>query len=69
MTVIGCDDGSTDDNAPQSVKYESFDALGNIYILAIAGETSRTAYTGAAGDSYVLTIKQQGQPDKESKGI
>jgi len=67
MTVIGCDSGSTD--APQSVKYESVDAAGNTYILNITGKTSRAAYAGAAGDSYILTIKQTGQPDKESKGV
>jgi len=52
---------------PKTVKYESVDAEGRTYILVITGKTSR-AYTGAAGDSYVLTIKQAGQPDKESKG-
>jgi hypothetical protein len=52
-----------------SVKYESSDAEGKIYILFITGKTSRAAYKGAEGDSYVLTIKQQGQPDKESKGV
>jgi len=67
MTVVGCDKDSTDDT--QKVKFESADAAGNMYILAITGNTSRAAYKGAEGDSYVLTIKQQGQPDKESKGV
>jgi hypothetical protein len=53
----------------KTVKYESSDAEGKTYILVITGKTSRAAYKGAEGDSYVLTIKQQGQPDKESKGV
>ena len=53
----------------KTVKYESSDDAGNAYILVITGKTSRAAYKGAEGDSYVLTIKQQGQPDKESKGV
>jgi formylglycine-generating enzyme required for sulfatase activity len=52
-----------------TVKYESYDAEGRTYIMVITGKTSRAAYTGAAGDNYALTIKQQGQPDKESKGV
>ena len=51
-----------------SVKYESSDASGTTYILVITGKTSRAAYKGAEGDSYVLTVKQTGQPNKESKG-
>jgi len=72
MTVVGCDEGSKDEgskNDTQKVKFESADAAGNMYILTITGNTSRVAYKGAKGDSYVLTIKQVGQPDKESKGV
>ena len=74
MTVVGCDedlknDDSTKDNAPKAANFESVDILGNIYILAINGETSRAVYKGTKGDDYTLTIKQSGQPDKESKGI
>jgi len=72
MTVVGCDDSPTNkhqtNDAPQTVKYESIDASGNTYILTITEKTSRAAYTVTKGDSYALTIKQQGQPDKESKG-
>jgi len=72
MTVVGCDDSPTNkhqtNDAPQTVKYESIDASGNTYILTITEKTSRAAYTVTKGDSYTLTIKQQGQPDKESKG-
>jgi len=73
ITIVGCDDDSTNDdstdNGTQKVKYESIDANGNTYILTITGKTSRAAYKGAKGDDYVLTIKQSGQPDKESKGV
>ena len=66
MTIIGCDDGSADKKPHADNYYESADPVGNIYILTIAKETPRAAY---AGDSYVLTIKQVGQPEKESKGV
>jgi len=74
MTVVGCDDAPTNkkpqiDDTPQTVKYESVDAAGYTYILTITGKTSRAAYTVTKGDSYILTIKQPGQPDKESKGV
>jgi len=73
MTVVGCNNSPTNDNhqtndAPQMLKYESIDVWGNTYILTITEKTSRAAYTVTKGDSYALTIKQQGQPDKESKG-
>jgi len=66
MSLVGCDNSST--YTPQTVKYESVDAVGNTYILTITEKTSRAAYTVTKGDSYTLNIKQQGQPDKESKG-
>jgi len=73
MTIVGCDDDSTDDgstdNGTQKVNYESIDAVGNTYILTITEKTSRAVYKGTKGDDYVLTIKQSGQPDKESKGV
>jgi len=74
ITIVGCDERSTDndstkDNVTKAANFESVDPLGNIYILAINGETSRAVYKGAKGDDYALTIKHSGQPDKESKGI
>jgi len=68
MTVVGCDNGSTDDNGnkPQTTKYESADTNGNTYSLVITENTSR--YTAKKDDTYVLTIKKSGQPDKKSKG-
>ena len=68
MTVVGCDDGSTDDNVPQTAQYEGKDAVGNTYILTITEKAGKAAYTPAAGDSYVLIIKMSGQPDKKSSG-
>ena len=65
-TFIGCDKDPTDNNTSLADNYyESSDPAGTLYILSITEKTSRAAH---AGDSYVLTIKQMGQPDKESKG-
>ncbi|MDR2576037.1 MAG: hypothetical protein LBC52_06295 [Treponema sp.] len=69
MMVVGCDNGSTDNNVPttQSVTYQSAGSDGSTYILTITKSTAR--YAVKEGDSYVLTIKKSGQPDKVSKGI
>jgi hypothetical protein len=64
MTVVGC--GDTDDIVKKALEYISTDAAGREYILKITGEGS--GKTGAEGDSYELTIKETGQPDKKSKG-
>jgi len=68
MTVVGCDDDSTND--PQTVQYEGKDVSGNTYILSVTEKESRAAaaYIPAAGDSFVLIIKITGQPDKKSSG-
>ena len=70
ITIVGCDD---DNSKSQTVIYESFDyesidTAGNTYILVITGKTSRATYTSVKGDSYELTIKKVGYPNKESKG-
>ena len=56
MTVVGCDDGSTDNNVPKTVKYESKDASGNTYILTVTENTGRAVYSAETGDSYELKI-------------
>jgi len=69
MTVVGCgNDDSTNGNVPQTVKYEGSDLSGNTYVLTVTEKADRAAYTPAGGDSYVLTIKKTGQPDKISRG-
>jgi len=68
MTVVGCDDGSTDNDAPQTIQYEGKDVSGNTYVLTVTEQAGRAAYTPAEGDSYVLIIKITGQPDKKSSG-
>jgi len=64
MTAVGCDNGSTDNT--QSVTYKSAGSDGSTYILTVTKNTAR--YAAKEGDSYVLTIKMTGQPDKVSKG-
>jgi hypothetical protein len=66
MTVVGCGEDSTDNS--QTVSYEGSDISGNTYILTVTEKTGRAAYTPVQGDSYVLTIKKAGQPDKISRG-
>jgi hypothetical protein len=65
FTMAACpgDDGGGN-NSPKTVKYESTDTAGNTYILIITIKGT----TAAEGDSYVLTIKKAGQPDKVSTG-
>jgi len=69
MTVVGCGGGGDSPvpiiPVPQTVSYQSADTAGYTYILVITVNGS----TAAAGDSYVLTIKGTGQPDKVSRGI
>jgi len=69
MTVVGCGGGGDGPvpiiPVPQMVSYQSADTAGYTYILVITVNGS----TAAAGDSYVLTIKGTGQPDKVSRGI
>jgi formylglycine-generating enzyme required for sulfatase activity len=62
MAACGDDDGGG--NSPKTVRYESADTAGYTYILIITVNGS----TAAAGDTYVLTIKKAGQPDKVSNG-
>jgi len=70
MMVAGCNGGSTDDIINDIVKkaisYTSVDSAGKTYILIITGEG--TGNKGAKGDSYEMIIKENGQPDKVSKG-
>jgi len=71
--AVGCDDGTTSNNDPQTVEYKSTDTDGNTYILTItkntsAEDTQRATYIAVAGDFYVMTIKIKGQPDKVSEG-
>jgi hypothetical protein len=66
MTVVGCGEDTINDIVKKALSYTSTDSAGKTYILVITGEGSGN--TGAKGDSYELTIKENGQPDKVSKG-
>jgi len=56
-------DGGKD--APKTVKYESTDTAGKTYIFIITVSGSGVA----EGDTYVITIKEAGQPDKIITGV
>ena len=69
LVLGGCpesEEGVKDDgkDAPKTVKYESTDTAGKTYIFIITVSGSGVA----EGDSYVLTIKEAGQPDKVITG-
>jgi hypothetical protein len=64
MMVIGCppDDNGNGNNGggdPASVTYTSYDSDGNVYALVITKDANRAVYAPQAGDSYVLTIKDE----------
>jgi len=69
LVLGGCpesEEGVKDDgkDAPKTVKYESTDTAGKTYIFIITVSGSGVA----EGDTYVLTIKEAGQPDKVIQG-
>jgi len=70
LVLGGCpesEEGVKDDgkDAPKTVKYESTDTAGKTYIFIITVSGSGVA----EGDTYVITIKEAGQPDKIITGV
>jgi len=67
MTAVGCDNGTTDDNNPQTAIFQGI-AAGYKYVLTITENKSRAAYPPQKDDSYYLRITKTSEAERVSKG-